>query len=251
MRSGALLARRGALAKGAAAAPAENYPTAVLADTPLAFYRMNEPSGNVLTDSSGNVLHGTIPTNTTRPTLGVSGGLSGIPAETAMSFDGANDVVQMPSGVSLSAGSPMTVEYLIYVASADSGQTGSAFTIGNPSAVGDRCQAHSPYSGTFYFDYPDFNSGRVSVSFAGFYDQWVHVALTSNGSNDRRIFFNGAQKAQTTASASSTTTLTGGFIGGWPGSSLWEKALIGEFAVYTHVVSPTRIAAHQAARANP
>ncbi len=64
--------------------------------TPLAYYKLNETSGTVAKDSSGNGLNMTI--NGT-PTLGVSGALPGDPNGLAMQFNAGTDSATGLSGV--------------------------------------------------------------------------------------------------------------------------------------------------------
>ncbi|HLO83480.1 MAG TPA: LamG domain-containing protein [Nostocaceae cyanobacterium] len=67
------------------------YASRVLADNPLAYWRLGETSGNIAYDSSGNGNHGTYYGGVT---LGVSGGI--IDNNTAANFDGVNDYIQTP-----------------------------------------------------------------------------------------------------------------------------------------------------------
>ncbi len=61
------------------------YADVVLADSPLAYYRLGESSGTTMTDSSGNGRHGTYVGS---PTLGAAGL---VPGDTCADFDGVND----------------------------------------------------------------------------------------------------------------------------------------------------------------
>lgn len=57
----------------------------VLSDNPFLYYRFGEASGTTVTDSSGNMRHGT---HAGGPSLGVAGFQGG---DTAVSYDGSND----------------------------------------------------------------------------------------------------------------------------------------------------------------
>ena len=70
----------------AALADTAAYPTAVLADAPAAYWRLDEQTGTAVTDSSGHSYNGTVSGGVT---LGVPGAHAGDPA-TAMSFNGAS-----------------------------------------------------------------------------------------------------------------------------------------------------------------
>ena len=70
------------------------YASEVLADTPLAYYRLGEASGTTLVDSSGNARDGTYAGS---PTLGAASLLVSDPSNTAVSFDGVNDIATVAS----------------------------------------------------------------------------------------------------------------------------------------------------------
>lgn len=92
-----------------APASASGYLAAVLADSPLAVWMMDETSGTTMTDASGNGRHGTYVGGVT---LG-SAGPAGLPA--AASFDGVNDYAF--AAIDLSSHSAVTIEFCLWVAS--------------------------------------------------------------------------------------------------------------------------------------
>src|SRR5690348_15293133 len=84
-----------------AAANAADYPTTILADKPVAYYRLEETSGSVAADSSGNQLDATYLQNTaaTYPLLGQPG----IDTNSAFFNGGANAAhVDIPYNILLS-----------------------------------------------------------------------------------------------------------------------------------------------------
>jgi hypothetical protein len=76
------------------------YPPAILADSPSIYYRFGEKAGSVAADSSGNGHDATY--SATGVTLGAAGAIAG-DADTAISFDATNGIVQEKSG----AGAPV------------------------------------------------------------------------------------------------------------------------------------------------
>jgi hypothetical protein len=77
------------------AAPAASaYSAAVLADSPLAYYRLGEASGTTMTDSSGNSRNGTYAGS---PTLGAPGLVTG-DSDTAVTFNGTSQQAQVAFG---------------------------------------------------------------------------------------------------------------------------------------------------------
>lgn len=78
------------------------YAQAVLADSPLGYWRLGDAAGaTTAVDSSGNARHGTPGTTTNAPTFNVAGLLTG-DADTAASFDGG-DYIQLPNTTAFNA----------------------------------------------------------------------------------------------------------------------------------------------------
>lgn len=161
-------------------------------------------------------------------------------------FDGVNGQVALPSGLSLAAGSAVTIEFWAYIATADISQSGALCTIGNlntPNRMSPNID-----SGTLFWDVNSFVGGRISTSIAGLGGNWFHVTVASSGSANtfQGIYINEALVASQAASLD-PGALTGGYIAAWPGVSLWAKARMAHFAVYNYVLSPSRIAARMTA----
>ena len=78
------------------------YADAVLADGPVAYWRLGEASGSTAADSSGNGNSGTY---TNGPTLGVPGVVART-LDTAVDFDGVNDFVNIPDSSDINVGGP-------------------------------------------------------------------------------------------------------------------------------------------------
>ena len=83
------------------------YRNQVLADEPLAYWRLGEPSGTSAADASGNGNTGTYGGS---PTLGATGALAG-DTDTATSFDGVNDNVSVPNNASLNLNGSFSIEF--------------------------------------------------------------------------------------------------------------------------------------------
>ena len=80
-----------ALLQAAATGAAAGYREAVLADGPFAYWRLDESAGTEARDSSGNMNDGLYENS---PGRGVAGAT--VDGNTAVSFDGADDVVRVP-----------------------------------------------------------------------------------------------------------------------------------------------------------
>ena len=83
------------------------YRSQVLADEPLAYWRLGEPSGTSAADASGNGNTGTYGGS---PTLGATGALAG-DTDTATSFDGVNDNVSVPNNAALNLNGSFSIEF--------------------------------------------------------------------------------------------------------------------------------------------
>lgn len=222
----------------------EAYRDLVLADSPLAYYRLDEPSGTNADDESPNNRDGTY-VGTTLGATGRFGDEGG-----AIMLDGIDDHVTVPTSVTLSIGSSVTIEYFLLVATTEI--TGSsAFNIGNLGDP-DRCQVHGPYvDSNLYWDYGHSGlGGRVITSYVPYLDQWTHLAFVFNSATSlHAIYLNGVLANSTTNANAPTQVLSGGQIGFWaPGGRL--KGTIDEFAVYNTPLSAARLVQHVTA-ANP
>ena len=78
----------------------------MLADTPIAYWRLGETSGTVAADSSGSHLDGTF----VHVTLGVAGALAG-DTDKAARFNGSNGVVEVSNDSVLRLNGSWTIEF--------------------------------------------------------------------------------------------------------------------------------------------
>ncbi len=150
-------------------------------------------------------------------------------AGTALAFNGTdaratNTALQWDGG-------PITVEWWQYVAAGDV-KNASVFAIGEADNQRNRLQAHSPWgNGRIYWDYGAIgDSGRVDGRYPG-YDQWVHVALVSDGATFMRIYTNGEVNAERTG-AMQATGLKGITIGSQQQAN-WFKGKVDEFRIWS------------------
>lgn len=213
----------------------------VLADTPLAYYRLGESSGTTMTDSSGNGRHGTY---TVPPTLGVAGLLPG-DSNTAANFDAVNDYATVPYGAWMEP-TAWTIEAWI-----------------KPDAVTGDFQIASRWAGSSGPRPWQFavSSGKLRLAFASgltatglvtlVAGQTYHVVATYDGSGASKawaLYVNGAldrSGASTTTSpphSANTSLYVGALITTSP-ANLFD-GVIDEVAFYGTALSAARIAAH-------
>ncbi|HLP27573.1 MAG TPA: LamG-like jellyroll fold domain-containing protein, partial [Candidatus Didemnitutus sp.] len=150
-------------------------------------------------------------------------------AGTALQFNGT-DAKATDASFAWNGG-PVTVEYWTYVKRADR-KTSSTFMIGASDNGANRFQAHVPWEdGVVYWDYGSVSDkGRISTTFGPYFDQWVHVALVSDGSSFKAIYFNG-QLAASANEAGQPTGLTELTIGAMKNNQFF-KGLVDEFRIW-------------------
>lgn len=85
------------------------YAAEVLADSPLAYWRLGDASGTTMTDSSGNSRNGTYVNS---PTLGATGLLT-TDADTCVDWDGSNDHATVTSAAWMNGWTAFTAEAIV------------------------------------------------------------------------------------------------------------------------------------------
>lgn len=223
------------------------YADEVLADSPLAYYRLGESSGTSMVDSSGNGHDGSYVGS---PTLGATGLLGG-DSDTAMVAD-SGKYATTPTG-SWKSQSTVTVEALINP-SAISGTLPNRF-IGNDDELG----ASRSYSldldtsghlaATLWIAGSQrFCTGSTVLVTGNAY----HVVMTYDGT-DIKVYVNGVEDGNTSYSGTIQAGTAEIYIGCDPYPdyrTTWRfQGTIDEVAIYSGALSSTRIAAHADAAA--
>lgn len=125
-----------------------------------------------------------------------------------------------------------TVEFWTYVV--DSGLVnGSTFRIGSNSPDNFRFQSHAPWSDKMLqWDAGDYRAGgRLGTSFANQFNKWTHVALTTNGIDAMRVYFDGREvlSSDFASALAFAKTIT---IGGHPEFALFFKGKLSDVRVW-------------------
>ena len=225
----------GSASGGGGGGGGSSYSSAVLTDTPAAYWRLGDASGTTMADSSGNSRSGTYVGS---PTLGVAGLVSG-DTDTAVTFNGSTQYATVPNGSWMNTSTALTCEAIV--------KTSNTGTI----SIIDRDNT------TRHFQFR-MNSGKLEfiVLFGGIntltgattISNGVkhHVAATYDGTT-MRIYVDGASDgtlARSGVIGSSTDGLTVAANTG--GAFQRFNGTLDECAYYTTVLSSTRIAAHAA-----
>jgi len=182
---------------------------AILARSPVGYWKLQEGAGSTAGDSSGNGLHGAI----AGAAWGVQVGTDGTPA---LYFDGINDVVIVAETAILQANS-------VSVSLWTRAETGAGATV----AMDDGSWSYA-YGN---FAHPSFqvqNGESVSVEGTFTADLWQHWLWTySNTSGILKAYRNGAEIASATGIATNISYTAGleWRIGGRLGHSYFKGAL--------------------------
>lgn len=210
------------------------YTSEVLADTPLAYYRLGETSGTTMIDSSGNGRNGTYAGS---PTLGASGLLVG-DSNTAITFDGSNDVGTTPAATWMDSAS-FSVETLFVPSLVSTG----ARTIVARSAASSLwiLRTDAAKIGAYVVTTAFKTVASSTTLTAG---TKYHAVMTYDGAT-LRLYVNGNLEGSIAAAGLSTNKplLTVGANGGATPGELFTGT-IDEVSYYGTALSATRVKAH-------
>jgi len=226
------------------------YSAEVLADSPLAYYRLGEASGTTMTDSSGNGRNGTYSGGVT---LGVAGLLTG-DANTAADFNGSTQYGDITDGAWMDV-TTVTLEAWIKPDDLSALRFIVARDLGNFDGDNGRfwhLRVTSDGKPELIFWASDggsaqFVTGPTALTVGTRY----HLAGTYDGSVGR-LYVNGSQVATASASGAIPILPNAAVIrvaGSPPGGQFFD-GVIDEVAIYSGALSATRIAVHYAAGAS-
>lgn len=223
---------------------ASRYKTAILADSPIAYFRLGEASGITAIDEIGNH-NATYTPNSggvwTGGTHGATGALAG-DADTSALMNGTTGFVENGSslGAALNGGTQASIEYWCYRSatnrSLDLGFSGMGVSIATDGNIYSSCR----------------NGGLEYQQYAFSGTGWHYLCFVYNGSlsgNAKlQLYIDGSPVTLTYNGGAISATLTssmGAFdIGNSAGAS---NGGFDEVAVYNTALSSARVAAHYAA----
>ena len=210
------------------------YRDQVLADGPVAYWRLGETSGAVASDEVG-----ANPGTFNGVTLGQPGPLVG-DLNTAVSFDGANDFVTVPHSGALNATSGVTVEGWIKRSKSGAWQV----VVGKPGTGQSRGENYALWFNTSNQLLAYFGDGTNYVNVRAPLDtNWHYVAATYNNAT-AKLYVDGTLHAQTSSSIHLTSNTLPLNMGRANGNSSFFGGLLDEVAVYNTALSAERIQAH-------
>ena len=191
---------------------------------PVAHWKLDEGTGNLAVDCSGNGHHGTI--NGATWTTGNSGH--------ALDFDGVSSQVTLPGSAFSSITDQVTISMWTYGDPAALPVKNSVF-YGVDNNGGRVLNAHLPWSDSkIYWDAGDTGYDRISktATEAEFEGSWTHWAFTKDATNGvMNIYRNGALWHTGTGKTKAMTGIASGTIGSQP-SSDYYPGLIDDVRLY-------------------
>ena len=215
-----------------------SYDATVLADSPAGYWKLDETSGAVAADSSGNGRDGVIVGS---PTMDGTG----------FTFNGTDQCITFPSTVFDVIGDPSQSYTLELFVTAVSG-------ISSPVALFDKSNISSPakwnllqyVAGSAHFQL--YNGVKNPIIAAGSLPTGTQIlvhAVRDIGANQIRTYLNGAPVGSASAELVDSSNSVDLCIGArQAGTDRFAKIKVRRAAVYLGALSSTRIDAHYAAR---
>lgn len=220
-----------------------DYVATVLADTPLAFWKLNETSGTTAADSSGNALAGTYTGGYTLAAAPPSN------APGAVLLNGSTGYVNCGTPAALNVTAAWTLEAWIYLTATPNGcgviteffnATGNVlYEIGFGISTSGSSLTAGYYTGSAW---------QIVTGTALTLNAWHHIAATWDGTT-LRLYADGAQVATATPTAAPVAGNNGIYIGRRHDSSAspYFPGRIASAAIYGTALSAARISAHYSA----
>jgi len=223
-----------------ATAAAPPYATAVLNDYPSGYWRMGEPSGTTMFDSSILANHGTYLGGVA---LGAPGAIVSDP-NTAATFDGINDTARVPHTASINVGDLFSAEAWIKRSTAT-----KSYELFNKGANGLQLVAMSAGSGNqVWLRKAGVTTLARSATGLPVDGAYHHIVATMSGPGTEKIYIDGLlNTAPVTAPQTLATTTFPLTFGGAAGA----PANYDEFALYDHVLGAGEVAEHHSAGIAP
>lgn len=214
------------------------YVAAVLADSPLAYWRLDETSGTTALDSSGNGKNGTYegsldlgqpPLITNGKSLHCHGSIAGVNIASSFSIPTAT--------------SPFTFEAWIKLTA-----TGTRPIVSGRTSSGSQQLDFGVTSNHLYVQpNADNNTGLITLQSPGAVNDGAahHVVATRTTAKLWTLYIDGASVAtQSDGMTSGCTSLNVAYIGKEPVNLLYMDGTIDEVAVYQSALSAARVLAH-------
>ena len=225
-----------------------SYRDTVLADQPIAYWRLGETSGTVAADQRGQRPG----SYAGAPTLGATGA-SPRDTDRATTFNGVNEYVSVPDAGSFTplvgTAGKLSLEAWVKVNALPGAGPGTIVSKAAAGAYEHSLRVHPNGSVEMVLWAPNGDTYQAAATPAGAVaaGQWVHLVATCENRVACRVYVNGVQRGSatggwgTTGPANGTAPLN---IGRRADGTQYLNATIDEVAIYSGALSPTRVQAH-------
>jgi hypothetical protein len=209
-------------------------PDPAAAPTLIAAYNFNEGSGSVLNDVTGNGNHGTLANGPVWTTAGKYGG--------ALTFDGSNDIVNIPHSSSLNLTTGLTLEAWVRPTTVTNWRT--VLMKERPGNLAYGLYANTSTNRPAVELATAGGAGNLEAAGTGRLNAntWAHVAATFDGSS-LKLYVNGTQVRSLAASGTIVTSTNALRIGG---NTIWGEYFRGQIddvRIYNEALTATQIQA--------
>ena len=215
--------------------PPTGYNAAVVADSPVSYWRLGEASGTAAADERG----ANPGAYANSPALGQASLLATDATNTAVNFDGTNDNVRIANSATLGLSSPLSLEAWIKPASLP--------TSGSFASILTKAESYSLQFNGPRLEFTIIQNGTrrrlQAPSGAIVAGQAYHVVGTYDGAT-QRLYVNGTQVASAALTGPASAGGNPLYVGSWDGSHEFFKGTIDEVAVYGSTLSAARVGAH-------
>jgi hypothetical protein len=224
---------------------ATDYVSSVLADHPLAYWRLDEDAGTTAADTTG-AYDGVYQNGVT---LGVPGIL---PGDTAASFDGDGGYVAVGAHLAFLYEAPFSVEAWIRPTRIDGAFRG-VLSNESPSIsqrFGYLLYIERPLDAGVLSGFERWNGGQSNPTAAAGVvaeDAWTHLVGTFEGASGHEVFYLNGSPANAYTGPAIQISTTGLFVIGALNSAMTPSFFAGtidEVAVYDHALSARCVEAH-------
>lgn len=216
-----------------------SYDSTILADTPIAYYKLNEAPGATVAVESVSGHNGTYGGS---PTLGATSIVPTDYSDTSATPVAVTALVTLPATVTLlTSDTGATFEFWGYF---NAGTTDISFSVGTNTAggAGAYFQAYFPYSATTMYLYGgNSQAGLSAATIASVPGSVHHWAFTFRNSSPWTVtmYKDGVSIATGVGTAAWGVNLTGGWIARSCGSGHFQNA-----AIYNKALTATQLLAH-------
>jgi hypothetical protein len=220
-----------------------SYSEEVLADSPVAYWKLDEESGSFINSAGGQ--NGTeYGSGANMPTRRISG-----PAGPGVGFGGYTytNAIAIPHDSALNVITGLTIEAWVYTGELTT-QSGHIFEKTSGGSVNSQYSLFLQNNGNTMFRTVSGSAHDFAVTTpTRIKNEWFHIAATWDGSV-KRIYYNGSLLG-TSGSVTSITTGTGpssigAYTTGGVPASFWLNGSISHVAVYDYALSQAQIASH-------